>query len=188
MTVPSCFEHNTAKSKLDEKFRLYIQAMETNDIATSAFKDKTLRGLKREEAAGFRKKILDNSFNTEIEGERRLVMRIDIEEQSAYFGAIIRGLYHYHTGLFSIDLYPNSFSLRFQNGEQPSFEAITEELAPELAPNLAADGDFKNPRVFRYRYRLDDTKKRFLVLMDFYEGVEVFGTLVPTLEIEGLNK
>ena len=52
--VPSCQEHNGDLSKLDERFRYYIQSTSQSDLAAEAFKGAALRSIQRPEAKGFR--------------------------------------------------------------------------------------------------------------------------------------
>jgi hypothetical protein len=179
--VPSCSEHNESHSKNDEYMRVFLQAIGTNETATTEFMGRTLRGLNREQSAGLRARILEGSYKTMIDGEERLVLPVELERQEAYFEKVIRGLYYHHAGVPSLDRYVWSYSEQLFDESMPYADLAS--LLDEEMQHLHAES-VTNPDVFRYQHMLipadpDAPGGCFLVEMFFYGGVRVVGAVMP---------
>jgi hypothetical protein len=186
ITVPSCEEHNTQFSTIDERFKIYIQSMGTNQIAIDDFKDKTVRGLNREQSRKFVESLSENSFYTEIDGEQKLVFKIDPNHTDIFIEKIFRGIYFYHkekpaTGKimhFSVQLFDPDLD----------YEALMDELLMDLISDAMVEGDYKNPEIFRYRFFDLPDFDAFIAVFNFYKGVEIIAWVIPeqmlTLETE----
>lgn len=177
ITVPACEEHNTQFSLLDERFQVYIKAIGTNQIATDNFKDKVVRGLNREQSKKFVESLSKSSFYTDIEGEKRLVLKIDTEYTEKFVEKVIRGLYFYHNGKPAKGKVI-SFSVQFYNPDL-NYEELFDLLLNDLRADYMTEGDYKNPDVFRYRYFNLTDFNTFLVVLNFYKGVEFIGWVLP---------
>jgi hypothetical protein len=177
MTVPACEEHNTQFSPLDERFQVYIKAIGANQIAVDDFKDRVVRGLNREQSRRFVESLSRSSFYTDIEGQRRLVFKIDTEYTERFVEKVIRGLYFYHNDrpargkVFS-------FSVQFYNPEL-NYEELFDLLLEDLRAEYMVEGDYNNPEIFRYRYFNLTDYDAFLVVLNFYRGVEFIGWVLP---------
>lgn len=179
ITVGACQTHNTDFSKLDERFKIYIQAMGTSQQAIDDFTNKTVRGLNRNEAAGLVKSLSASSFYHEINGENRLVMKIDTEHTEKFVEKIIRGLYFYHTKKHILgDSRIVSCSIQFYNPDT-DYESFFEIVLPILHSKLMTEGDYKNPDIFKYRFYHLDQFDAFIVALNFYKGVEFVGMVLP---------
>jgi hypothetical protein len=177
ITVPACEEHNTQFSLLDERFQVYIKAIGTNQVATDNFKDKVARGLNREQSKKFVESLSKSSFYTDIEGEKRLVFKIDTEYTEKFVEKVIRGLYFYHNGK-PAEGKVISFSVQFYNPDL-NYEELFDLLLNDLRADYMIEGDYKNPDVFRYRYFNLADYNAFLVVLNFYKGVEFIGWVLP---------
>jgi hypothetical protein len=176
ITVPSCAEHNEKLHKLDERFRVYIQARETNPLALQAFQDKTFRSLSRPERPGLARSLAAKSHRVVVGGQRTLAMEINPVDQNLYFEKIIRGMYFHLFGRrvmgrvisFSRDFIIPDFN--YDNVESRILPIIND-------PNMAVLGKAANPKVFQFKYAIgkDGDKEAFVIVLRFYEGVEVFG-------------
>jgi hypothetical protein len=177
ITVPACEEHNTQFSLLDERFQVYIKAIGTNQVATDNFKDKVARGLNREQSKKFVESLSKSSFYTDIDGEKRLVFKIDTEYTEKFVEKVIRGLYFYHNGK-PAEGKVISFSIQFYNPDL-NYEELFDLLLNDLRADYMTEGDYKNPDVFRYRYFNLTDFNAFLVVLNFYKGVEFIGWVLP---------
>ena len=177
ITVPSCEEHNTQQSLLDERFQLYIKAIGSNQVAVDDFKDRVVRALNKEEKKKFVESLSKSSFYHDVEGERRLLFKIDTEYTEKFVEKIIRGLYFYHNGSPAQGKIL-SFSLQFYNPEL-DYESIFNLLLDDLRSDHMIEGYYKNPDVFRYRYINLSEFNAFIVVLNFYKGVEFIGWVLP---------
>jgi hypothetical protein len=176
-TVPSCEEHNTKFSQLDERFQVYIKAIGTNQVAIDNFKDKVVRGLNREQSRKFVESLSKSSFYTDVDGENRLVVKVDTEYTERFVEKVIRGLYFYHNGK-PAEGKVISFSVQFYNPEL-NYEELFDLLLNDLRADYMVEGDYSNPDVFRYRYFNLIDYNAFLVVLNFYKGVEFIGWVLP---------
>ncbi len=177
LTVPACAEHNTKFSLLDERFQVYIKAIGSNQVSTDNFKDKVVRGLNREQSKIFVKSLSQGSFYKDIDGESRLVLKIDNEYTEKFIEKVIRGLYFYHNGK-PAEGKVISFSVQFYNPDL-NYEELFDLLLNDLHADYMTEGSYKNPDVFRYRYFNLTDDNAFLVVLNFYKGVEFIGWVSP---------
>jgi hypothetical protein len=180
ITVPSCTEHNQAFGKIDEKFRVYLQARETSSDALSEFKTRTIRGLTRPESAGFVKGVASGFTRVNLGRVQTIALKVNPSEQNLYFEKIIRGLYFHiyghpttgRVGSVSKDFLDLSFD----------YKGLSETLIPYFNdPRIFKEGEVANPDIFRFRYIEADfsNRKAFAVALLFYQGVEVIGIITP---------
>lgn len=176
ITVPSCPKHNEALTGLDEKFRMFIQARESNADALNAFKDKTFRGLTRPEAKGMVAGLAAGSRRVVVNGAQTLALQVNPAEQNLYFEKIIRGLYF---NLFKRPAVGRVVSIS-KDFIVPGFDyaELYNIIGPYLNdPNITKEGKTSNPDIFRYRYaRVEENgREAFATALLFYAGVEVIG-------------
>ena len=179
ITVPACEEHNIQFSMLDERFQVYIKAIGTNQVATENFKDKVARGLNREESKKFVESLSKSSFYTDIDGQKRLVFKIDTQYTEKFVEKVIRGLYFYHNEKPAQGKVI-SFSNQFYNPDL-NYEELFDFSSNYLHADYMTEGDYNNPDVFRYRYSNRTDYNIFLVVLNFYKGVEFIGWVLPDI-------
>lgn len=182
-TVPSCAAHNQMFSKLDERFRFYIQGVAEGDVALDAFKDKTVRGLQREQARRFTASLARDSTSVSVEGVKRLMFSVDAKMQERYFEKLMRGVYY----------------LAFKEPAQgrivtasPKFHSTDlnyAELAVKLGPYLNDGSIMKeyecpNPDIFRFRYGRvgNPPMQAAAIVVLLYGSVEILGLFTPLSE------
>lgn len=177
ITIPSCEKHNTEFSLLDERFQIYIKAIGTNQIAVDDFKDRVVRGLNREQSKRFVENLSNSSFYTDIDGEKKLLFKIDTQYTEKFVEKVIRGLYFYHNEKPAQGKVL-SFSVQFYNPEL-NYEELFDLLLNDLRADYMVEGDYNNPDIFRYRYFNLIDYDAFIVVLNFYKGVEFIGWVLP---------
>jgi hypothetical protein len=184
MTVPACKDHNSAFSALDQELQFYIKSVAQSDISVADFKDRIVRSLKRKEAKGFVERIRANTFYANIEGEKTPIVKVDGPSLVRFFEKVTRGLYFYHN---------EQPAVRVAQGVSPLFSTpgldlveFSQKMLKEFnlwkgsnAVNVAR-GDYHNPQIFSYDYLSLPEHNFFLVVMYFYETVQVIGWVVPS--------
>lgn len=180
LTVPSCYTHNEALTKFDEKFRVYLQARESNADALNEFQDRTFRGLSRPESQGMVRGLAKGARRVVVDGQQTIAMSVDPEEQNMYFGKIIRGLYFH---LFQTPAKGRIVSIS-KDFIVPGFDydKLERIIGPYLDdPNMMEQGKTDNPDIFRYKYArtADFGKEAAAIEMVFYGGVKVLGLITP---------
>jgi hypothetical protein len=180
ITVPSCANHNEAMTLLDEKFRFFLQARETNADALNAFKDKTFRGLSKPEAKGLVTGLAAGSHRVVVNGAQTIALQVNPTEQNLYFEKIIRGLYFH--------VFKRPAAGRVVSASKdfivPGFDyaELYAIIGPYLNdPNVTREGKTSNPDIFRFKYaRVEDGGKEAVAMaLLFYGGVEVIGFITP---------
>lgn len=180
ITVPSCRAHNEDLHLIDDRFRLYLQALETNAHALNAFKDKTMRGLNRPESERFVRSLAERSHRITVQGKVTLAMEIDPGDQNTYFEKITRGLYFHCFGKQAKGRVTSASEKFIVPGFD--YSELKNLIVPYLNdPATAVFGITANPEIFQFKYARQVVERGdyFAVVMRFYEGVEVFGLLTP---------
>jgi hypothetical protein len=162
---------------LDERFQIYIKAIGTNQIAVDDFKNRVVRGLNREQSKRFVESLSKSSFYTDIDGEKRLLFKIDTQYTEKFVEKVIRGLYFYHNEKPAQGKVL-SFSVQFYNPEL-NYEELFDLLLNDLRADYMFEGDYNNPDIFRYRYFNLTDYDAFIVVLNFYKGVEFIGWVLP---------
>jgi len=172
-TVPSCAAHNTELSKLDERFRIYIQAASDSEVALKEFKDTTFRGLKREAAKGFLKQLGASSHPARLNNEPTIAFAIDPRQQDMFFEKIIRGVYFSHFGLpFEGEVCSASTHLVNPSIDYRQLIATIVSMRSSFQQGIVTDD-----RVFRYQYGrvIEEGRIGFAVHGVFYDTINLFG-------------
>ena len=175
MTVPSCEKHNNHLSKLDEKFQFYLKAHRSNSVANNDFLDTVVRGLKRKEKEGFVKSFNDNTGIGSVNEKPQIFSKLEPFEPDTFIEKIIRALYFYHKEEPAEGIIQwFSKYIHFEGIDSNSF---VDSLKEDLNENILTNGEFSNPEVFQYRYF--DGAGIYCLLLNFYEGVEFIGWVLP---------
>lgn len=180
ITVPSCSKHNEAMTQLDEKFRFFLQARETNADALNAFKDKTFRGLSKPEAKGLVAGLAAGSQRVVVNGAHTIALKVDPAEQNLYFEKIIRGLYfHVFKQPAAGRVVSVSKDFIMSGFDYAELNAIVGPILND--PIITREGKTSNPDIFRYKYARveEDGREAVAMVLLFYGGVEVIGFITP---------
>jgi len=179
ITVPSCKAHNEDLHLLDERFRFYIQACGTNDVALVALKDKTIRSLSRPERPGLVKSLASKSHRINVGGHPTFAMEINPSDQNLYFEKIVRGMYFHLLKQPAVGQVVSASEQFIVPGLD--YEHVKKTIVPLLnVPKFAVLGQVSNPKVFQYKYAhvIEKSRKAFAIMLRFYEGVEVLGLVI----------
>lgn len=186
ITVPSCDEHNTEKSK-DDEYLLYAIVMNiaNNGTAFRQFSTKILRAIEKKPGF-FNNFSKDNkpvvavdengvAFNT-------LIVKIDNRKIMKVLDHISRALYFYHnkhkfTGkcsvLYDFAIYSGSPNEVVRNERN----STVCKFAKDYFNSLNHHGE--NPDVFRYSFDSPDSEGRIALKMQFYGGSHAYVAFVP---------
>jgi len=180
--VPACKKHNEEFSKLDEKFRLFFQMSADNKIALKEFKNKTLRGLKRKEATGFRKALAKSAAPMILNGRKATSFEVDTDEMNVFSEKILRGLYFHHYK----EIFDGVVNSACTHIHSVGFDIRpTIEMFVEFRQDLEK-GSTKNEEVFKYECGrvTENGMTAFAMICTFYETVTIFGLGIPTEALE----
>jgi hypothetical protein len=179
ITVPACKAHNEDLAKLDEKFRVFIQARESSPVALEQFRTTTFRGLNRPDRPGLAASLAQGSQKVVVDGQPTIALQVDAAEQNLYFEKIIRGLYFHTFGKQAQGRVVSVSKDFIVHGLD--YSQLRDVIAYLNDPNHMKKGITANPDIFRYRYVRDgDAGIEFTAIaMQFYKGVEVIGLITP---------
>lgn len=176
MTVPSCLVHNNNLSYLDEKFQFFIKAFKTNEIAIDDLNTRVKRGFERKEKQSFVRSLEENSKSGTIDGKPHWFLPLEQNEAELFIEKIVRGLYFYHKEKPAKGIIQSiSKRIIYENGVNTI--AGVDFLKEDLNSDILSNGDYKNPKVFKYQYL--DFRDMFVVFMQFYDDVEFIGWKYP---------
>ena len=175
MTVPSCEKHNNHLSKLDEKFQFYLKLHKTNNVANKDFLDTVVRGLERKEKEGFVNSFNKNTGFGFIIESLNLFSKLEPFEPDIFIEKIIRGLYFYHMEEPAQGII--QWVSKFIHFEGIDSNSGVDFLKDGLDERIFKTGEYNNPEVFQYKYK--DFQGSFSLIINFYEGVEFIGWVLP---------
>lgn len=177
MTVPSCDQHNTQKSKDDEYLVCVLVACQgANDIGQEHFKTKIWRAITRRPA--LINMILEKSTASFIREsgseEWHETRRVELDE-SRFYGAlekIARAIYFHHWGRKSprqVDVWPH-FLTRI--GTEAADVVRVGSVITQSSNHLFRDAEKygENPDVFFFNAHLEDETTAIIRLV-FYTGL-----------------
>lgn len=176
MTVPSCLKHNNNLSYLDEKFQFFIKAFKTNEIAIDDLNTRVKRGFERKEKKSFIKNLEENSRTGKIYGKPHWFLPLEKNDYELFIEKIVRGIYFYHKEKPAKGII-QSISKRIIYEKGLNTIAGVDFLKEDLNPNILSNGDYNNPKVFKYQYL--EFQDLFVIFMQFYENVEFIGWKFP---------
>lgn len=174
-TVPSCREHNSAKSK-DDEYLLFVLTSHfgNNTVAANHIRTKILRALRR------RPHLLSiftkTSKNVMLGGEKTLAFQFDRKRVNRELEHIVRGLHFREFEQRWMErIVVHSPAMMAMEGESATdVNQITRKMAGD-AGVFFRDASRKGVHqdVFWYQIHADSSKGVLLARMCFYQGVEV---------------
>jgi hypothetical protein len=177
ITVPACKKHNEELGKLDEKFRLFLQATSNSNAAIKEFENKTIRSLKRSEAKGFHKSIMDVCIPANLNGKSTLAFGVKPEEIKKFSEKILRGLYFNHFK----EVFSGRIDCLCSHIHPPDIDIrpLIQEFA-SLRRHLNI-GNTKNKEIFTYECgkAVENGITAFAMICTFYGDVTFFGVGTP---------
>ena len=175
VTVPSCDEHNSNKSKDDEFLRAVILqiAVHSSEIAQNQFMGTLLRAVER------KPHVYSNFFTDEgtLANGSQHALRIDRVRFDRCIDHLMRALYfdaYKEKWVLPILVASPSFFSYIENDNavphQPIHDAV--DVTKEFLKHEIIKG--QNPEVFKYRVRYDEATKIYAFAAIFYDFFEVY--------------
>ena len=178
--VPSCAEHNTGFSQLDERMRFYILAASETQVAQEVFTGATIRGLLKPEAPGLLKKILSEMRPALVDGQPGVSGSVDATDVKKFSERLARGIHfhHYNMPLKGKIALANTHIVRPNADISPAIQTL-EEMVPHLQK-----GEVAHDQVFCYWFGkvVEPTGEGFLLKAVFYETVGFYVTAIDIHE------
>ena len=171
VTVPSCAEHNTSKSKDDEYAMIFVVThFETNALARSQFRTKCIRSLERSPA--FTKRVFANPKDVRVAGGSSVAIQVERQRFDRVMENTCRALFYHETKRKLVD--PGFvWSPAFRH---PNLESDTNESALAFHVRRALEDEQKlgqNPDVFEYQFR-ENLAGTTAFRLNFYKGFSAY--------------
>lgn len=186
LTVPSCDEHNSQKSK-DDEYLVYalVACQGSNDVGQEHFKSKIWRAIKRRPA--LINHMLQNSAISFIResgnDEWHETIRVEIDEQR-FYGAlekIARAIYYHHWRKKApqlVDVWPHFLTRIGAAGSgMVGAGSVILDSTDRLFREAVKHGD--NPEVFFYNAHWENDTTA-VVRLTFYSGLSVTAIFRPS--------
>jgi hypothetical protein len=171
LSVPSCNEHNSAKSQ-DDEYMLFILTshFDNERVAQRQFSTKVMRAVRRRPS---QLKFIEDNFLITVDGQLSLGYNVDRDRFDNVADHMARALFfHHYIAKLSLpiiihtpDLFvvygfnAHSINQMMQQIDAMTIDALTNQ------PTLG-----NNPDIFCYQYRYFDEIPSFIVRMTFYRG------------------
>jgi len=171
ISVPSCDEHNSAKSK-DDEYLCFVVAFHFENNPTGAHSSavKFLRAVKERQSLIH---ILKNPFSVIVNGQPTIGFHVDRRRVDRVFDHIARGLTfrhygHKYTGKLKL-LYPAMFDVT--SAQRGEVNATSRQWLAESKAALAkADRHGENQDAFFYQVVDNSNDGRLLFRLTFFDG------------------
>lgn len=170
ITVPACATHNNDLSELDERFRVYLQTSADDDVAREAFRDKTMRGLKKSQ--GLLRHLAASSQPASLNGEPTFAIPLSQSDHDTFFEKICRGIYYAH---FQAP-FRGKITSACSHFSSAAFDfTMLVGLYKDCEHEFVA-GRTTDDRVFKYSFirKFDSGKELFFLHARFYTTLTVF--------------
>jgi hypothetical protein len=177
LTVPSCSDHNLAKSKEDEYLLLVILSTAGNLVGQRHFSTKAIRAIKKRRS--LLNLITKNAMPATWSGQQTMAFSVDKERFDRSISCLARAIYFHHFNTKWVD------DIRV---DSPSLLAVGGKIAQQTNQLIqylgAASGQlFENETrhgsyldIFYYQIYRDEQFRQLVVRMVFYESVIVMAS------------
>jgi hypothetical protein len=181
VTVPSCDEHNTSRSK-DDEYAMAVTVMhfDTNKYARTQFATKVIRALKR--SPRFTDLVFDQPQQLRLDGEQTLSIDVDLERYYRVMDCTIRALvYHDQNRKEQGRLLIWTTEFRYSDFTRDADDATVAFNVRQLLKGTPKRG--QNPDAFYYQLR-DEPGRGMAIRLMFYGGFPVYAIGAET-NVEG---
>jgi hypothetical protein len=171
VTVPSCDDHNTSRSKDDEYAMMFVVThYETNPVARKQFSSKCIRALKR--SPGFASAVFHRRRPVRIAGQSTVVVEVDRARFDRVMDHTCRALFFHEMGRqFLGDLSVWSPAFVHAGLESDADEAALAFSARQILQARPKRG--RNQEVFWYQI-FEEPGRLVAFRLVFYEGCSVY--------------
>jgi hypothetical protein len=170
ITVPSCDEHNSEKSKCDELLRFVLAAVPgTNELAGEIIGGKVMRSI--DHCPNILDTLVPDLQLVQFNGSETGGFTLDEPQFKNSVASIVRGFFFYETGkkldgdlrVYWAQMLAKNFS------EAPFLEVLSkgEQILPQTYKG-------SNSRVFQYALDVSKTGVTSLCRLRFYKGHPIF--------------
>jgi hypothetical protein len=185
ISVPSCEDHNTARSRDDQYAMAFVvMQYQTTGVARDQFATKIIRSLKRDLT------LVDQVFNEArqltVNGQPSVVVSVDRARFDRVMASTFRALIYHESGeKLNSEVSVFSLGIQHQNFERDPNEAV---LAFQIRsvlkeqPRLGA-----NPEVFWYQF-VHRPNEISAMRLHFYEGFSVYAVADSRARRAGLTR
>ena len=171
--VPSCDEHNSKKSKLDEYLKFILTAVGgMNELASGVFQGGVMRSF--EYRPHLLERFTPNLQAIQVGNNETGGFKLDWTRFQSSFGSIVRGLHFHETGKKLTNKITGAAWAQMLSGNYSS--------APFSETIFKAERDYPatwlgaNPRVFQYAFGVSRSGNTSFCRLRFYEGQPIYVT------------
>lgn len=189
ITVPSCDDHNSNKSKDDEYLQLVlIHGYFNNASGRAHYNSKVVRALTRRPAMLFA--LFEGKQDVVVDAVPTVAVDIDVARFDKALEQITKGLCVFQNGWrwpHPIQIYTPvllAINVKYADGLNGAITQFS-KVANGLLDKLEKRGD--NPDIFWYQLEADKAKDRLLCRMTFYGGFDIFAFSDPALQQKALS-
>ena len=183
ITIPSCEQHNSAKSQ-DDMYLLFVITIhfENKPIAQKHFSTKIMRSLRRSPSMY---KFLKENFLVEIDGSPSLAFTVDRNRFDKEIDHIARALYcFHHNSKLTLPIVvhtPDFFMVHGSRAVETNqrMQQIEERTIEALAHQPTYG---ENQEIFTYQFLDLDETGSFVIRMVFYGGFVAVAYASPSLK------
>jgi hypothetical protein len=171
VTVPSCADHNSSRSKDDEYAMMFVVThYETNPIARQQFSSKCIRALKR--SPGFRSAVFHRPKPVQLKGQSTVVVEVDRARFDKVMDHTCRALFFHDTGRQFLDeLFVWSPAFHHAGLQSDADEAALAFSTRQILRGRSKRG--ANHEVFWYQI-FEEPGQLVAFRLVFYEGCSVY--------------
>lgn len=182
VTVPSCAEHNTSRSKDDEYAMIFVVThFETNALARHQFSTKCIRSLRRSPA--FTARVFTQPKGVRVGGQSSIAVHVDRTRFDRVMKGTCRALFYHERQRKLLDpLFVCSPAFRHSNLEPDGNEAVLAFTVRRVLQDQPKFG--RNPDVFWYQSVEDPSGITAFRLM-FYQGCSVYAVATREHPVAG---
>jgi hypothetical protein len=179
ITVPSCVEHNIEKSGDDFYIFLVILSLGGNLAAQRQFATKAMRAFRRKPSI---LRLLKNPRPVLYDWQQTMAFELDKNRFDRSIEHLAKALYYYHHGIkWQYQFQTISSEIISTGGINPTeVNNIINNLNIKVAgflEDLPIHGE--NPEIFTYKMFADESQRKLLIRMVFYENTAILAISWP---------
>jgi hypothetical protein len=169
--VPSCDEHNTARSKDDQYAMAFVvMQFETTGVARDQFSTKIIRSLKRD--LSLVDQVFHQARKVRVRGEPTVAVTVDRSRFDHVLASSFRAIVYHHSGQkLASDVTVFSLGIRHKTFERDANESALAFSIRQVLQEQPRLGE--NPEVFWYQF-LHRPNEVTAMRLEFYQGFTVY--------------
>ncbi len=171
ISVPSCEDHNTARSKDDQYAMAFVvMQYETTGVARDQFSTKIMRSLKRD--LSLVDQVFGEARKIKVKGEQTVAVTVDRARFDRVMASSFRALFYHECGeKLSDDVTVFSLGIQHKNLERDADESVLAFHIRSVLRERPRLGE--NPEVFWHQF-FHRPNEISAVRLQFYQGFAVY--------------